>query len=91
MARICTRCNRPLDPEHHVEGPPSLQILADPRARGTRRLARRLKTWGCKMRLITTSPVTGKVLAANSGQRLNAAGDTRYVHEARFKGDLAPS
>ena len=98
MARFC-HCGRPLDgPDaekyHEVEKPrvgPVFEIAASGRVRPT---MRRHKQRSCKMRLIATSPVTGKTLVPGGGrfapQRTTEL-NTRYVHESRFQpgGDLA--
>jgi len=51
----------------------------------------RVKRYACKVRLVATSPVSGKTFVPESPQRL-AVIDNRYVHEDRFGPgkDLAP-
>jgi len=96
--RICTRCNRPLrDEAYHdtveygVAAPPIVgwyqghPVYDVPEGD----LKPRFRQYVCKMRLVATSPVSGKTLVPNSPQRITET-DTRYVHEARFEGDLKP-
>lgn len=97
--RTCTRCNRPLtDPEFHdieeagtappriagwFKGHPVFDIPEGwepkPRFRG----------YSCKVRLVGTSPTTGKTIVPRTPQRIEES-DARYVHETRFEGDLKP-
>lgn len=99
MARICKSCNRPLDAEHHDllrypdDHPDKAgEVVKVPMVvrRGRGRLGiQMIRRYGCRVRLIATSPVTGKTLVPTHPQRLLAAGGARYVHESRFKnGDL---
>lgn len=99
MPRICPRCNRPLDAEHHTilrheKGPRKGQPIRRPMIvrRGRGRLGiQKVLTYECKVRLIAQSPSTGKVGVPPSPQRIKEL-DTRYVHEDRLKpgGDLNP-
>ncbi len=97
MPRICHRCNRPLDGEHHDilrhedgpnKGKPIRRTMIVRRGRG-RVGVQKVTVYGCKVRLVATSPVTGKTLVPSHPQRISEL-DTRYVHEDRFKGDLKP-
>lgn len=89
MARWCPRCNRPLDETGHDRADPPDAVV--PARRGRCRFGvQRVRRWACRVRLIATSPVTGKTLVPDSPQRL-AILDTRYVHADRLeRGDLKP-
>lgn len=84
--RLCSACGRPL--AEHEEGPKRLVVQPGLRGRG-RLPIRRQRTYGCRVRLIQQSPISGIVSVPASGQRL-AILNTRYVHESRFEGDLKP-
>jgi hypothetical protein len=89
MARWCPRCNRPLDATGHDPADPPSAVVPVRRGRG-RLGVQRVRRWTCRVRLVATSPATGKTLAPNTPQRL-AILDTRYVHVDRLeKGDLKP-
>jgi hypothetical protein len=83
--RICNACGRRLD-EHERA---SRKVLV-PRHRGRGRLALvKQNVYGCRVRLIQQSPITGAVSVPESAQRSKLL-DTRYVHESRFsQGGLA--
>lgn len=82
MSRICKACGDPLS-AHDVER--RKRMFRD----GNRISIRVGNVYGCKVRLIATSPGTGKTFVPNSPQRI-ARVDTRWVKERRFLpgGDL---
>jgi hypothetical protein len=94
--RICTRCNRELENEEFHEIVEPIQSLPDivgwfkghPVRKAEPNRGRRF--YGCKVKLIATSPISGDVLLPNSPQRTIET-DTKYVHASRFEGDLKPS
>ena len=73
--RICTRCGRPLNDQEHERTT-------------SHRLGRRWE-YGCKVRLVATSPTTKRTMVPHTPQRTKE-NDARYVHEDRLKpgGDL---
>lgn len=96
MARICRKCNRPKDADHHdivqvpAIDPETLkwkfendEIVWEDAPKGMP------NRYACRVRLVATSPVTGKTLTPQSPQRITEL-DTRYVHVSRFEGDLRP-
>jgi hypothetical protein len=94
MPRYCGACGRSLDIFGH-------DIARDDKgefkrahvigmARGRGRLAYgRVKQYSCRVRLVATSPSTGRTLPANDPQRIKEL-DTRFVHRERLQpgGDL---
>jgi hypothetical protein len=102
MARICTRCNRELNEQEHdvLRYPDDYKdeakrgkVMKVPMVtnRGRGRIGiQMIRRYGCRVKLIATSPVTGKTLVPSHPQRLLAAGGARYVHESRFDNDLKP-
>lgn len=101
MARICNRCGRPLDEEHHDvlryegeerrgkdgqmhyrpherEGEACRIPMIMRRGRG-RVGIQQVRRYGCRVRLVATSPITGKHLNATRPQRLKVAGSAAYV------------
>lgn len=102
MPRICNRCGRKLTPEEHdvLRYPDdykdkakrgTIQKVTVGMRRGRGRLGfQKVRLYGCRVRLIATSPVTGKTLAPAHPQRLAAAGYARYVHVSSFDHELKP-
>lgn len=94
MARICTTCGRPLDPEHHDllrypeghkrEGEVVRRVVLRSRGRGRLGITRE-RVYGCRVRLVAHSPTTGKRLVPSSPQRAKASGLAAYVHEDRLR------
>ena len=87
--RICKRCGRRLNLDEHDDGGKVWQIAR----RGRCRMGvQRVRVYNCRLRLVGTSPVSGKTIVPKSAQRWKAI-DNRYVHEDPFKpgGDLAPN
>lgn len=83
--RICNACGRRLD--EHERGP---RVMVIGRSRGRARFpAVKVTPYGCRVRLIQQSPVTGGVSVPATGQRSKPL-NTRYVHESRLQpgGDL---
>lgn len=97
MARICHRCNRPLDAEHHdvdrypddhkdaaLRGQPRKRIILASRGRG-RFGIRKVMVYGCRVRLVADSPTTGRRLAPASPQRERHTGLARYTYVDRLR------
>jgi hypothetical protein len=79
--RYCVRCNRPLDAEHHdVEKD---VVTTIPQGGGYAH--RRKRRYKCRVVLVANSVTDGKLIPATMPQRLKAAGNARYVHQARAK------
>lgn len=80
MSRICPLCNRPKDEDHHdlVEVP-----ILDEISGGITGWRKAPPGWpnryACRVKLVATSPTTGKTLTPADPQRI-AELDTRYVH-----------
>lgn len=47
---------------------------------------RKVRTYGCRVRLTATSPVDGRTIVPNTSQRISET-DTAYRHESRFKNE----
>lgn len=96
MARICSSCGRALSPDEHDvvrDGEKELSAWVDGidrRGEARIQLSGGRRRYGCRVRLIATSPYTGKTfIPARPAPRFKDV-DQRYVHESRFKtGDLA--
>lgn len=88
MARVCGACGDPLDAEHHDIEPTARRLVMVPGRNGPRLEVRRARQYGCRVRLIATSPF-GKTFVPNTGQRIKRI-DNRYVHTRRLEegGDL---
>lgn len=87
MARFCSACGRPLDPQHHDEGPKRLVV----RERGWAP-PKYERSWGCRVRLIgqeltynleTKEWEPDKVFVPETAQRAKK-NNVRFVHESRF-------
>jgi hypothetical protein len=82
MPRVCSACGRDLTAEFHdVDGKRLVH--------GGRRGLRYARNWACRVRLVGTSPTTGKTNAPLTNQR-TSDNDARYVREERLQrgGDL---
>lgn len=93
--RICTRCNRELtNPEYHdiesigvappplvgwYQGHPVYDVPDDWEPRP------RFRAYTCKVRLVGTSPRTGKTIVPRSAIRIKE-NDARYVQESLLEG-----
>lgn len=91
MARLCPRCGRALDETGHdvlryptdhkdesLRGKVRKVETVMNRGRGRFPFAR-VRRYGCRVRLVATSPATGKTLVPSHPQRLKAAGGASYV------------
>lgn len=81
MARYCRSCGRPLTDEFHDTGRAAGPMVDGLTASGRPRVAeRKHRVYGCRVKLVATSPVSGRTLRPNSPQRIKEL-DTRYVPE----------
>lgn len=82
MARHCSACGMPLDAEHHDVTRKSGWFLDGATATGRPRHSYRdkLRHYACRVKLVATSPETGKTLNTSSPQRIKEL-DTRYVRK----------
>lgn len=85
MAKHCRACGLPLDEDHHdvvrvgpLETFPFRGFKNGQRQRLTYVRRPRKRVYGCRVRLVATSPISGKTLTPGSPQRIKEV-DTRYV------------
>ena len=107
-ARICTACGRPLDEDNHdvlryTKEDDEAGIIPKGKMIGSvvrvkvagRKLSatQHARVWGCRVRLVADSPVSGKTIFPEYPGRRMKEINNRFVHAARVKpgGDLAPA
>jgi hypothetical protein len=82
MARYCRGCNRALDETGHDtdRGPRYWIDGVDSAGRGRLRYSPERRRYRCRVKLVATSPASGKELSPASPQRIKEL-NTRYVIE----------
>lgn len=78
MPRFCRQCNRPLEEPYHNVSKKTLRLDQRPRT-GKQRI------YECKVKLVATSPTSGKMIEAERSTPRTKELKQRYIYEGNFK------